>query len=194
MFRKLYRSMIRIVVIFLVLVLLAGIGLYFYIQPSETIGFAEPVQVPLSNRIQEVLNNRAIKITISEEEMNGYAGEEIQRLLAANKDMEQLNITGMHIELEADRAIVRTQVEQRWGIRAEVHIDMNVRWEQEHQRIKLVPTDIHIKDIPLPIRWFSIPEEGWTFSLQPLLPKWVYIKSLTMQDGGWLIHFGFRLL
>ena len=67
-------------------------------------------------------------------------------------------------------------------------------WDGVNQQVCMVPTSFRVKDIALPVEWLHIPEQALTISLQPILPKWVYVKELTLQDEGLLVQLGLNIL
>ncbi|MGZ9583910.1 hypothetical protein [Paenibacillus marinisediminis] len=194
MSRRSRKRWIRAVIVIVVLILILVVGLCVYVRPSEPIGFAEPIQVPLHDRIEEIIERHAIEFTISEAEMNGYASEKVRSLLATNAKVSRWNITGMHIELEPNQVLTRLQVEPGWGISAEINVDASLTWDAAAQQIKVVPTAFRLKDIPLPVQWLPIPGGVLTIPLRPVLPDWVYVTDLQMQDEKWIVRLGLRVL
>lgn len=197
MYRKVLKAFIRLIIVIVLIVLIAGVGFIFYIQPDEPITLADPVKVPLRDRIEEMIHNRGLKFTITEAEMNGYASEEVRKLLASQSDAVAWNsyqITGLMLNTEPNQVKVQAQVEAVFGIKAEVFIDINVNWDGVNQQIRMLPTSFRVKDIALPVEWLHIPEQALTISLQPILPKWVYVKDLTLQDEGVLVQLGLNIL
>lgn len=197
MYRKVLKAFIRLIIVIVLIVLIAGVGFIFYIQPDEPITLADPVKVPLRDRIEEMIHNRGLKFTITEAEMNGYASEEVRKLLASQSDEEAWNsyrITGLMLDTEPNQVKVQAQVEAVFGIKAEVFIDINMIWDGVNQQVRMLPTSFRVKDIALPVEWLHIPEQALTISLQPILPKWVYVKELTLQDEGLLVQLGLNIL
>lgn len=197
MYRKVLKAFIRLIIVIVLIVLIAGVGFIFYIQPDEPINLADPVKVPLRDRIEEMIHNRGLKFTITEAEMNGYASEEVRKLLASQSDEEAWNsyrITGLMLDTEPNQVKVQAQVEAVFGIKAEVFIDINMIWDGVNQQVRMLPTSFRVKDIALPVEWLHIPEQALTISLQPILPKWVYVKELTLQDEGLLVQLGLNIL
>lgn len=196
-YRKILKVFIRLMSVILIVMITACIGLYLYIQPDEPIALVEPVEVPLRKRIEEMIQNRALRFTITEAEMNGYASEEIRKLQARQMDAvtkDKVQITGLRLHLKPEQVIVQAQAEAAFGIQAEVFIELSLSWDEVQQQIHLLPTSFRLKDIPLPVTWLSLPEQAITISLQPYMPRWVYVKELTLQDDGLLVQLGLNIL
>lgn len=197
MYRKILKVFIWLLSIIVTIIIITGVGLYFYIQPEEPIALVDPVEVPLRERIEEMIQNRALRFTVTETEMNGYASEEIRKLQASQFGAEaegKYRITGIKLSLEPDLVHVQAQTEAAFGIKAEVFIDLNLRWDEVNQQIHMLPTSFRVKNISLPVEWLPIPEQALTISLQPYLPRWVYVKELTLQDEGLLVQLGLNIL
>lgn len=196
MYRKFLRVFIWLCTVIVTIIIITGVGLYFYIQPKEPIAPVDPVEVSLRERIEEMIQNRALRFTVTETEMNGYASEEIRKLQSSKfgAEEEKYRITGIKLSLEPDLVHVQAQVEVAFGIKAEVFIDLNLRWDEVNQQIHMLPISFRVKNISLPVEWLPIPEQALTISLQPYLPRWVYVKEVSLQDEGLLVQLGLNIL
>ncbi|MCY9769257.1 hypothetical protein M5X06_20930 [Paenibacillus alvei] len=187
LWKWLRRGLLTVIILF---ILLAGAA-YFYIQPSTAIGWPPQVEVSLADRLEQMVHNRSLTIQISEEEINGWGSQHMQETEPYRSLKEKWNITGMKTRLANREMEATIQMEPISHVQAEVKIKYELEWSDSGQSIRAVPVDACVKNISLPLSWFSL--KPMEFSLSSQLPEWVKVKEVKFLEDGWKLRFGLKL-
>ncbi|WP_028544514.1 hypothetical protein [Paenibacillus taiwanensis] len=174
-----------------ILIVIIAAALYFYIKPNEHLGWAPPVQVTLTERIDQMIRQHAPEIAISEAELNGYAAEWVRKELHTSPILTKWKPYGMHIELQQDQLLVKAEIEPWQGIRASVQIPMDLSWNVSEQIIQAVPTGVYVKDLQIPQGWIEV--KPIQIQAGAWLHEFVKVKQMHFEEGKWRIRLGLKL-
>ncbi|MBD8499417.1 hypothetical protein [Paenibacillus arenosi] len=181
--------LLRIIISVFLLVIVAGICLYFYVQPDRPIGWQAMPGDNIPSILKRVAQERSREITISEQEWNQYASIFVQRLLQQKPEWSQWNVQGMNSKLLDDQIHVTLHLRPWDMLDAEFHIYLDVNWDTQTQTLLLAPSRVTLKHIPLPHRWLE-QQKPLTFDLRPYLPSLIQVEDIRATTGQWTIRFG----
>ncbi|TVX86762.1 hypothetical protein [Paenibacillus agilis] len=184
--------LLRIIISVFLLVIVAGVCLYFYIQPDRPIGWQAVPDNSLPSILKRVTQERSREITISEQEWNQYASTYVQQLLKQKPEWTQWNVQGMDIQLLEDQLDVTLHLRPWDMLDAEFHIYLDVNWNTQTQTLLLTPSRMTLKHIPIPERWLESQQKPIAFDLRAYLPALIQVDDIRAETGQWTIRFGLR--
>lgn len=187
LWKWLCRGLLTVIILF---ILLVG-ATYFYIQPTSDLGWPPQAEVSLAKQLRQMVHNRYLMIQISEEEINGWGSKHMQTTEPFCSLKNKWNITGMKMKLAQNEMEATIQLEPISHIRAQIKVKYQLEWNDSRQSIRVVPVEARVKDISIPLSWFSLKTRE--FSLSSQLPDWVKVKEVKFLQDGWQFRFGLKL-
>lgn len=178
------RTLLKLLLAFIVLVVLLVGGLVWYIAPDEDLDLAY-AEVPIREKIVSMAKKLKLEIVITEQEINDLAKKQLAAHPRIGPDIE---VTGARFELNGDRLTAHLNLIYRGLIRAQAAAYFQLEWKRPSIVATLQRTEI--KGYELPSAWVSL--KPIAIPVEDKLPDFVGIRNVDFEANG--IVFRFKLL
>jgi len=169
------------------LLLIAGFvgAVAAYGATEPPVGWDAGERPELGDKIQQMIAERSLAVTITEAELNALVAES---LYPERRLSEYAEVTGAAVSLEGDTLVARTDV----AIAGAIRVPLTHRLKLEWQAPDVIAThrSTSFKDIPLPATWFPIGVVRVPLRLDERLPA--EIADVQFEDGGIRLQFRLR--
>lgn len=178
------RTLLKLLLAFLVFVILLIVGLVWYIAPDEDLDLTY-AEVPIQQKIVNMAKNLKLETAITEQEINDLAKKQLAAHPRIGQDIE---VTGARFELNGDSLTAHLNLIYRGLIRTQAAAYFQLEWRKPSIVATLLRTEV--KGYELPPAWVSL--KPIAIPIEDKLPDFVGIRSVDFEPNG--IVFRFKLL
>lgn len=189
--RTLVRFFGKLLAFMISIIIIIAIAAYFYIRPTEAVGWPQQIEVSLMDRVKGMVQDRAPVLHLKEEEINSLAAAYMQETEPYRSYIGEGKITGLRMRLDQDTIEASVKIEPVLMVQAVAKVTYRLEWHEDEQLIRAVPELTKIKDLTVPQDWFAL--KPIDIPLASELPAWVKVKSVDFGADGWKFTLGLNL-